>query len=171
MILLERWNILKTGNYSMARTTIMRAQVDAANAMLDRIRIGMNAYDGEAAAYPLSLDLSRLAGILRIHFALADRSLYPFLIASGSPATVALAQDFQREICTLGNRFEQFAGRWSTSQAIAGNAALFRREAAVIIMAIRRRLRRETSDLFPIADALDERLTDHWNGIAWPLAV
>ena len=155
----------------MARTTIMRAQVDAANAMLDRIRIGMNAYDGDAAAYPLSLDLSRLAGILRIHFALADRSLYPFLIASGCPATVALAHDFQREICTLANRFERFNLRWSSSVAIAGNVTLFRGEAAVMIMAIRRRLRHEVSDLFPVADAVDETLANDWHGAAWPLAV
>ena len=149
----------------------MRAQVDAANAMLDRIRIGMNAYDGDAAAYPLALDLSRLAEILRIHFALADRNLYPFLIASNCPATAALAQDFKRELCTLANRFERFNLRWSSSIAIAANVTLFRGEAAVMIMAIRRRLRRETTELFPIADALDETLVDHWQGVAQPLAV
>ena len=146
----------------MARTTIMRAQVDAANAMLDRIRIAMNAYDGDAAAYPLALDLSRLAGILRIHFALADRTLYPVLIASGCPATTALAQDFQREICTLANRFERFNLRWSSSIAIASDFTLFRNEAAVMIMAIRRRLRREMNDLFSIADALGETVDVGW---------
>ena len=155
----------------MAQTTIMRAQVDAANAMLDRIRIAMNAYRGHDCACRLSLDLARLAGILRIHFSIADRSLYPFLLASGSPATVDLAQDFQREICTLANRFERFTKRWSTSSAIASNADLFRREAGVMIMAIRRRLRRETTDLFPVADRLDEALADQWQGVAWPLAV
>ena len=154
----------------MARTTIMRAQVDAANAMLDRIRIGMNAYDGDSAAYPLALDLSRLAGILRIHFALADRSLYPFLIASNCPATAALAQDFKREICTLANRFERFNLRWSSSIAIAGNVTLFRGEAAVMIMAIRRRLRREMSDLFPVADALGETIDADWIGVRQAVA-
>ena len=144
----------------MARTTVMRAQVDTANAMLDRIRIGMNAYDGDAAAYPLSLDLARLAGILRIHFSIADRSLYPFLIAFGSVDTAVLAQKFQREICTLATRFEQFSRRWQSSSAIASNAILFRSEAAVMIMAIRRRLRRETRDLFPLADALAELADD-----------
>lgn len=136
----------------------MRAQVDAANAMLDRIRIGMNAYDGDASAYPLSLDLARLAGILRIHFSIADRNLYPFMIEIGSPDTAALARDFQREICTLASRFERFSQRWSSSSAIASNIALFRGEAAVMIMAIRRRLRRETRELFPLADALAETL-------------
>jgi len=148
----------------MARTTIMRPQVDAANAMLDRIRIAMNAYDGDAAAYPLSLDLARLAGILRIHFSLADRNLYPFMIGAGSPETAALAQDFQREICTLATRLERFSQRWSTSSAIANNVTLFRGEAAVMIMSIRRRLRRETRDLFPLADALADEVNDAgWN--------
>ena len=149
----------------MARTTIMRAQVDAANAMLDRIRIGMNAYQGDASAYPLALDLSRLAGILRIHFSIADRNLYPFMIEAGSPATAAMAKDFQREICTLANRFERFNQRWSSSSAIASNIALFRGEAAMMIMAIRRRLRRETRELFPLADALAETVSqDIWSG-------
>ncbi len=144
----------------MARTTIMRAQLDAANAMLDRIRIGMNAYEGDAAAFPLSLDLARLAGILRIHFSIADRNLYPFLIASGSAETAALAQKFQREICTLATRFERFSRRWPSSSAIASDVPLFRAEAGVMIMAIRRRLRRETRDLFPLADALAELADD-----------
>ncbi|MEO7815457.1 MAG: hemerythrin domain-containing protein [Sphingomicrobium sp.] len=154
----------------MARTTIMRAQVDAANAMLDRIRIGMNAYDGDASACPLALDLSRLAGILRIHFSLADRNLYPFLIASGSPETAALAREFQREICTLATRFERFSQRWQSSSLIASNISLFRSEAAVMIMAIRRRLRRETSDLFPIADALAETVDIGWSGMRQAVA-
>ncbi len=149
----------------MARTTILRAQVDAANAMLDRLRIGMNAYHGDASAYPLALDLSRLAGILRIHFSIADRNLYPFMIEAGSPETAALAHDFQREICTLANRFERFNQRWSSSSAIASNVALFRGEAAVMIMALRRRLRRETRDLFPLADALAETVSQSdWKG-------
>lgn len=151
----------------MARTTIMRAQVDAANAMLDRIKIAMNAYDGDAAAYPLSLDLARLAGILRIHFSLADRNLYPFMIQAGSPETATLVQDFQREICTLGSRFEQFSQHWQSSSAIASNVPLFRSEAAVMIMALRRRLRRETRDLFPLADALAEKD----DGCSWRQAV
>lgn len=148
----------------MARTTIMRAQVDAAHAMLDRIRIGMNAYDGDAAAYPLSLNLSRLAAILRIHFSIADRNLYPFLIDAGTPETAALARDFQREICTLATRFERFSQRWHSSSAIASNVALFQTEAAVMIRAIRRRLRRETDELFPIADALAEKIDLDWSG-------
>lgn len=151
----------------MARATIMRAQVDAANAMLDRIRIGINAYDGDGSAYPLSLDVARLAGILRIHFSLTDRNLYPFMIASGSPETAALARGFQREICTLASRFELFSQRWSTSSAIASNVALFRGEAAVTIMAIRRRLRHETRDLFPLADALAEALDEDDRDSGW----
>ena len=136
----------------------MRAQADAANAMLDRLRIGINAYDGDAAAYPLSVDLARLAAILRIHFSLADRNLYPFMIASGSAETAALAREFQREICTLATRFERLSRRWMSSSEIASNVALFKGEAGVMIMSVRRRLRHETRDLFPLADALAEEL-------------
>ena len=141
----------------------MRAQVDAANAMLDRLRIGINTYQGDSSAYPLALDLARLAGVLRIHFSIADRNLYPFMIHAGSPETAALAQNFQREICTLATRFERFTQRWQSSSAIASNVPLFRSEAAMMIMAIRRRLRRETRELFPLADALAESLAHGWS--------
>ncbi len=141
----------------MARTTIMRAQADAANAMLDRILIAIDAYGGDASAYPLSLELSRLTGLLRIHFSLGDRNLYPFMIASGQPETAAIARGFQREICHLALRFDRFSGRWSTSSAIANDVAQFRCEAEAIISTIRARLKRETRDLFPLADALADR--------------
>ena len=59
----------------MARTTMLRAQIDAAEAMIDRILIAIGAYRGDASAYPLSLDLARLAGVLRIQFSLGDRHL------------------------------------------------------------------------------------------------
>lgn len=140
----------------MARTTMLRAQIDAAEAMLDRINIATDAYDGDASAFPLSLDLARLAGVLRIHFALGDRHLYPFMIGSGQPETAEIARDFQREVCYLGKRFDRFMQRWSTSSAIASDMPQFRCDAEVMISAIRDRLRRETRDLFPLADALAE---------------
>ena len=143
----------------MARTTMLRAQIDAADAMLDRILIAIDAYRGDPAAYPLSLDLARLAGVLRIHFSLGDRHLYPFMIASGQHETTEIARGFQREICHLGRRYDRFMQRWSTSSAIANDVPQFRCEAEVMFTAIRERLRRETRDLFPLADALGDRVT------------
>lgn len=142
----------------MARTTMLRAQINAAQAMLDRLAIGLAAYRGDASAYPLTLDLSRLAGVLRIHFSLSDRHLYPFMIASGQPETVRIAQYFQNEVDHLGRHFDRFMQRWSTSDAIAGNLPQFRCEAEVMFIAIRVRLQRETRDLLPLADALADAL-------------
>ena len=140
----------------MARTTMLRAQIDAADAMLDRILIGIDAYRGDASAYPLSLDLARLAGVLRIQFSLGDRHLYPFMIASGQRETAEIARGFQREICHLGRRYDRFMQRWSTSSAIASDVSQFRCEAEVMFTALRERFRREKRDLYPLADALGE---------------
>lgn len=142
--------------FPMARTTMLRAQINAAEAMLDRLAIGLAAYRSDASTYPLSLDLSRLAGVLRIHFSLGDRHLYPFMIASGQPETVCIAHRFQHEIDHLGRRYDRFMHRWSTSDAIAGDMPQFRCEAEVMFIAIRDRLQRETRDLFPLADALSD---------------
>ena len=143
----------------MARTTMLRAQIDAAEAMLDRILIAIDAYRGDASAYPLSLDLSRLAGVMRILFSLGDRHLYPFMIASGQRETTEIARGFQREVCHLGKRFDRFMQRWSTSSAIASDVPQFRCEAEVMFIALRERFRRERSVLYPLADALAERVT------------
>ena len=140
----------------MARTTMLRAQTDAVEAMLDRIMIAIDAYRGDVSAYPLSLDLARLASVLRIHISLGDRQLYPFMIASGQPETAAIARSFQGEICHLGRRFDRFMQRWSTSSAIARDMPQFRCEAEVMFSAIRARLGREKRDLLPLADALDD---------------
>lgn len=142
----------------MARTTMLRAQIDAAEAMIDRILIAIGAYRGDASAYPLSLDLARLAGVLRIQFSLGDRHLYPFMIASGQRGTIQIARGFQREICHLGRRFDRFMQRWSTSSAIASDVPQFRCEAEVMFVALRERFQRERSELYPLADALAERI-------------
>lgn len=138
----------------MARTTMLRAQIDAAEAMLDRILIRIDAYSGDGSAYPLSLDITRLASVMRIYFSIGDRQLYPFMIASGLHHTAEIARGFQREISILGKRFDRFVQRWPTSSAIASNMPQFRCEAEVMLTAIRDRLNRETRDLLPLADAL-----------------
>ncbi len=141
----------------MARTTMLRAQIDAAEAMLDRIHIGIDAYCGDASAFPLSLDLARLASVLRIHFSLGDRFLYPFMIASGQRETTEIARGFQREVSHLGRHFDRFMQRWSTSSAIASDSPQFRCEAEVMFTVIRERFRREKRELLPLADALADR--------------
>ena len=142
----------------MARTTMLRAQ-NAAEAMLDRILIAIDAYRGDASAYPLSLDLARMAGVLRIQFSLGDRHLYPFMIASGQRETTEIARGFQREVCHIGRHFDRFMQRWSTSSAIASDVPQFRWEAEVMFIALRERFRREKRELYPLADALAERIT------------
>ena len=143
----------------MARTTMLRAQIDAAEAMLDRILIAIDAYRGDASAYPLSLDLARLAGVLRIQISLGDRHLYPFMIASGQRRTMVIAHGFQHDISHLGKRFDRFMQRWSTSSAIASDVPQFRCEAEVMFIALRERFQREKRELYPLADALAERVT------------
>lgn len=138
----------------MAPTILLRAQVSAAQAMLDRISVAIEIYSDHASAYPLALDLSRLAGVLRIHFSLGDRHLYPFLLASGQEETVAIAHGFQREIRHLGLCYDRFMQRWSSSRAIASSLPQFRREAEVMLTALDDRLKREIRDLLPLAEAL-----------------
>lgn len=144
----------------MARSTMVRAQADAAEAMIDRIAIGIDSYCGDASAYPLSLDVARLGNILRIQYSIADRHLYPLMFRCGQPQTTRIAREFQREICHVGRRFDRFRERWSTSGAIARDLNQFRCEAEAMLTHLRDRIQRERRDLYPLADALAEPAMD-----------
>lgn len=145
---------LKNGNFAMPRTTLVRAQADAAEAMIDRIAIGIAGYGGDGAAFPLSLNVARLGNILRIQFSLADRHLYPFMIRSGQREAARIAREFQGEICHFGKRLDRFIQCWSSSSAIASDIGHFRCEAEALLTHLRHRLQRERRDLYPLADAL-----------------
>lgn len=140
----------------MARSTMIHAQADAAEAMIDRIVIGIAGYAGDGSAFPLSLDVARLGNILRIHYSIADRQLYPLLIRCGGPRAVRIAHEFQREVSVVGGRFDRFRQRWSSSSAIAGDVAQFRVEAEAMMALLRDRLGRERRDLYPLVDAVVE---------------
>lgn len=136
----------------MSCTASLRAQHDAVEVMFDEIFDDLAHYRSERDAFPLSLKLARLAGILRTHFRMEDELLYPRMIASDSREAAVLARVFQGELGHLASRFDRFLERWSSSDAIAGAVRQFRFEAGMLFAAIRERIHRENRDLFPLAD-------------------
>ena len=141
----------------MARTAALRAQHDAAEEMIDRIFDGIAVYRDERDAYPLSLKLARLAGILRTHFAMEDQILYPLMIESDHRAAAMMARVFRNELGHLGGQFERFIERWASSIAIAGALRQFEYEAGMLFAAVRDRIHRENRDLYPLAEEVSRR--------------
>ncbi|MEO7563792.1 MAG: hemerythrin domain-containing protein [Sphingomicrobium sp.] len=122
----------------MARTSIMRAQHDHAEKLMDELFERIDRYEragtiggagggtGGADAYPLSLCLAKIAGVLRTHFAIEDQVLYPALIASSDRKVAVTARVFEREMRRVAKQFERFLQRWGRSTEIADAIPHFR---------------------------------------------
>ena len=141
----------------MTNLSSLRAQHDAAEAMIDQIFADIARYRTDKDAFPLSLKLARLAGILRTHFALENQMLYPPMIESDHREAALMARIYRDEVGHLRARFERFMGRWSSSTAIAGACRQFRFEAGMLFAALRDRIHRENRDLFPLAEQAGAR--------------
>ena len=105
-----------------------------------------------ADAYSLSLCLAKIAGVLRTHFAIEDRVLYPMLIASENREAAVAARVFEREMGSLTDQFERFLQRWGRSAEIAAAIPQFRYECDMMFSALRDRIDRENRELYPLAD-------------------
>lgn len=135
---------------------MLRRQHDAAVALVETITASIRKYRDTADAYEISLNLAKLNGLLRIHFAQEDRSLYPAMRVSPDPEVAATAEAFQQEMGDLGQAFATYVGRWGTSSAIAAQFVQFRDESAAVFGALANRIERENHNLYPLADAMTE---------------
>lgn len=135
----------------MGRTATLRRQHDAAVDLVGQIIERSNGSATLDNAYRIGLLLAKLTGLLRIHFAQEDHSLYPSLLAS--PASALTARHFMDEMGDLAATFEAFAKRWTSSTAIAADFAGFRRESGAVFAALADRVRRENEELYPLAEA------------------
>ena len=88
----------------MTNLSSLRAQHDAAEAMIDQIFADIARYRTDKDAFPLSLKLARLAGILRTHFALENQMLYPPMIESDHREAALMARIYRDEVGHLRAR-------------------------------------------------------------------
>lgn len=142
----------------MARTDILRRQHDAAVVLVEEINGSIQNFDEPRDAYAIALRLAKLNGLLRIHFAQEDRSLYPAMMASSDAQVADTAATFQREMGYLGAAFASFIDRWGMSAAIAANFDQFRDESAELFGKLANRIERENEELYRLADTIDGAL-------------
>jgi hemerythrin-like domain-containing protein len=140
----------------MSRTANLRRQHDAAVTLVTRITERAEALEEDGVPYEVGMMLAKLTGTLRIHFAQEDRTLYPHMIASAHPDASATAAAFQAEMGGLSGRFEAFAARWQSATLLAADPSGFRAEAAAVFGALAQRIEREDSQLYPLADAIED---------------
>jgi len=138
----------------MTRTASLRAQYRAADSMIEEIFSAIDDYEGDGDAYPLSMRLARLAGILRTNFAMEEQALYPRMLTADHREAAIIARVFQSELGHLSARFDRFMERWGSSAAIAASPAQLEFEAGMMFAAIRDRVQRANRELYPVADVV-----------------
>jgi hypothetical protein len=127
----------------MGRTANLRRQHDEATDLVGQL---FTIIDGpqpdEAGIYRMGHTIARLTGMLRIHFAIESRSLYPYMTSSSHVEAATTAAAFQDEMGGLNATYMAYADRWN-NRMIASNWQTFRSE-------------RENMTLYPLAEAISD---------------
>ncbi|MYM67325.1 hypothetical protein GTP45_10830 [Pseudoduganella sp. FT55W] len=108
----------------------------------------------EADATTIRRQLSKMHGLVGLHLAMEDQSLYPSMLKSTDQEARSLAQNYMKEMGDLASAFERYMNSWKNGGAISANAAEFTEQSKGIFNALSKRIHRENTLLYPVADAL-----------------
>ena len=131
----------------MAKTDVYRRQHGEILGMVDALTGMLNETSLDASKARTSL--SNVVGKARVHLAMEDQSLYPD--AFSREQTRVMAQSYQREMGDLAASLIDFSRRW-TLAAMESEPASFCQEATQIFKALRERIQREETELYPLID-------------------
>jgi iron-sulfur cluster repair protein YtfE (RIC family) len=106
---------------------------------------------GTADAAVLRKLLSNLAGKLNFHLAMEDQALYPRLMERKDSDAKAMATRFMTEMGGLGKVFTTYNEKWQVS-VIRKDPAGFAGETQAVFAALTKRIARENTELYPLAD-------------------
>jgi hemerythrin HHE cation binding domain-containing protein len=93
--------------------------------------------------------LSSLSGILKVHLAMEDRSLYPNLVNHRDVALRTLAVRFLDERATIWQKYDEYKARWHTTAAIEAGPDAFIDETRKILGMLWNRMKMEDDVLHP----------------------
>ncbi|HEX9102084.1 MAG TPA: hemerythrin domain-containing protein [Polyangia bacterium] len=93
--------------------------------------------------------LSSLSGILKVHLAMEDRSLYPHLVNHRDAQLRTLALRFLDERVELREQYDEYKARWLSTAAIEAGAERFIDETRAILGMLWNRMRMEDEILHP----------------------
>jgi hypothetical protein len=93
--------------------------------------------------------VSSMTGILNVHLAMEDRSLYPRLLSNADLHLRTLAQRFLDERGQISERYESYRARWSSAAAIEAGAAAFVDDTRAILGLLWNRMKLEDDVLHP----------------------
>jgi hypothetical protein len=106
----------------------------------------------QADAAPARQTLSQLAGKVKVHLAMEDKSVYPQLAASKKPQTATTATKFKQSMGGLVDVFLAFDKKYAMPKDISSHPADFIKEAKVVMGALGERIKKEEAELYMLLD-------------------
>jgi iron-sulfur cluster repair protein YtfE (RIC family) len=133
----------------MGFTDKFRAQHDDILALAGNITRMLDAREPDVVA--VRKQLSLLAGKVGFHLAMEDKALYPRLMERKGTRAEQVAGKFMTEMGSLAEVFGNYTAKWQPS-TIRADLPGFTQETRKVFGALAKRIARENSDLYPLAD-------------------
>ncbi|WP_295995210.1 hemerythrin domain-containing protein [Rugamonas sp.] len=138
----------------MARTDNFRKQHVEILTIAREINQQLGAVIAEEDATRIRRQLSKMHGLVGLHLAMEDKSLYPSMLLSKDQEARDLAQRYSQEMGDLAHGFEAYMKAWSNISLISASPEVFTEQTKAIFNALSKRIHRENTLLYPVADAL-----------------
>lgn len=138
----------------MNAITTLEAQHRAMAAMMLHLVNMAQGFEGPDQAMPVTVDLAKLAHLLRVHLATEDEWFYPAMINSDEPVAAALATVYRDEVGGIAEEVECFIAQWNSSAVIGMRFEQFREELFSLFRKLGDRIDRENEELYPLARSL-----------------
>lgn len=138
----------------MNAITTLEAQHHALAGMMLRLVNQVQGFNGPDQAYPITVQLAKLAHLLRLHLATEDEWFYPAMIGSDLPLAASLATAFRDEVGEIAAEVETFLAQWNSSTVIELGFDRFRDELLCLFHKLENRIGRENTELYPLARLL-----------------
>ena len=137
----------------MGPTDSLRRQHDELLEVATKIAALLNPEAIEQKAEEIASLLAKLAGKLKMHLAMEDKSLYPKMISSTDTTTKDLAEKFIAEMGEISSVFSQYMNDWSSPTAMRADPKGFIKVTTDLFGAVKKRIDRENGQLYPQLEA------------------
>ncbi len=94
--------------------------------------------------------LSMLAGRLKIHLVIEDKSVYPALLNDSDVHVRGVARKFKDEMGNIAEVFNNYLARWNSELKIKASRDAFTNETRALFAALVSRISREDEELYPL---------------------
>jgi len=136
----------------MAATDAFRKQHEELLVIAGRLTKLLDPVRLAADAASARIQLSDLAGKLKVHLAMEDKGLYPRMIGDTDSSVRDVAKRFVDEMGGIATVFTEYMDRWRSTGAIQQSPQQFVKETRDLVGALASRIDRENTQLYPLLD-------------------